>query len=235
MELPIVVSAARAWVALFRCQLRPVQALVPPPLEPVVMRGERVPVIVFAIDCEDAGLGKFKHVGVGFAARHKPWFSPSVAALWFERRAADFGWWMQFSAVVGDAALDAHQQTWGLPSFAADIDIQVKRSRMRTVVSERGAEVLRFEMKRPGADMPLRFPFRYYGRIGDEAVRTEMTVDAVGREKSMFISSGMTIRRHERAEDLRGVSIETNDPIEVRWYDSFRTRMDAPSVRYKVK
>ena len=236
MDLPVPITAARAWVALFRCQLKPVQALMPPPLEAVTMRGGRVPVIAFAIDCDDSPLGKFKHVGVGFAARCKPWFNPSLAALWFERKAEDFGWWMQFSAVSGsDDAVAAHAQTWGLPAFRADIDVQIKRARMKATVVEKGVEILKFEMKRPGEDMPLRFPMRTYGRIDADVVRTDMTVDAVGRERSIFISSGLTFRRHERIEDVRGVSIETNDPLEVRWYDSYRTRMDAPSARFRVK
>jgi hypothetical protein len=51
----------------------------------------------------------------------------------------------------------------------------------------------------------------------------------------MFASAELTLRRHERVEELRGASIELHDPLRVRWYDSFRTRMDEPSARFKVK
>ncbi|MCU0690106.1 MAG: acetoacetate decarboxylase family protein [Polyangiaceae bacterium] len=235
MDLPNVVSAARAWVALFRCQLNPVRALMPPPLEPVTMRGDRVVVAAFLIDVDDATMGRYRHMGVGFAARYRPWLTPPFGAIWLERRSDDFGYWVQFSAMSTRAAVDASIAHWGFPSFLADIDIQVKRSKMNASVAEKGVEVMRMEMNRPGSDMPMRFPFRTYGRAGDEILRTETTVDSVGREKSMFISSSLTLRRHERVEDLRGVSIELHDPVEVRWYDSFRMRMDEPSARFKVK
>lgn len=235
MELPNVVSAARCWVALYRCQLNPVRALIPPPLEPVTVRGGRVLVAVFLLDCDDTSLGRYRQLAVGFAARPKPWIAPPFGALWLERRASDFGYWLQFSAVSTEAACKASVEHWGLPSFHADIDISVKRSRMKAVVAEKGVEVLRLEMKRPGAGMPERFPLRYYARSGDEILKTEMTIDAVGREKAMFAKSSITLRRHERVEDLRGVSIEMHDPLRVRWYDSFRTRMDEPTARFKVK
>ena len=124
------------------------------------------------------------------------------------------------------------------PNDATAMDLmlyQEKDNYLLEVVTEKGAEVLRLEMKRPGAGMPERFPLRYYARTKDEILKTDMTIDAVGREKSMFAKAAITLRRHERAEDLRGVSIEMHDPIRVRWYDSFRTRMDGPSTRFKVK
>ena len=235
MELPNVVSASRAWFALFRCQLNPARVLIPPPLEPITVRGGRVLVAVFLLDCEDTSLGRYRHLGVGLAARPKPWIAPPLGALWLERRASDFGYWLQFSAVSSESACKATEAFWGMPSFHADIDVVLKRSKMKASVSEKGAEVMRFEMKRPGAGLPMRFPFRIYARSGDEVLKTDMTVDAVGREKSMFASAGITLRRHERAEDLRGLSIETHDPLRARWYDSFRTRMDEPSARFKVK
>jgi Acetoacetate decarboxylase (ADC) len=235
MELPNVISAARGWFALFRCQLNPVRALIPPPLEPITLRGGRVLVAAFLLDCDDTTLGRYKHLAVGFAARPKPWIAAPFGALWLERRASDFGYWIQFSAVSSESAAKASVEHWGLPSFHADIDVSVKRSKMKASVSEKGAEVLRLEMKRPGAGMPERFPLRYYSRTDDEVLKTEMAVDAVGREKSMFAKGALTLRRHERVEDLRGVSIEMHDPLRVRWYDSFRTRMDEPSTRFKVK
>ncbi len=235
MELPNVVSAARGWFALFRCQLNPVRAMIPPPLEPITLRGGRVLVAAFLLDCDDTSLGRYKHFAVAFAARPKPWLAPPFGALWLERRASDFGYWIQFSAMSSEAAVEASREHWGLPSFHAGIDVSVKRSKMKAVVTEKGAEVLRLEMKRPGPGMPERFPLRYYARSGDEVLKTDMSVDAVGREKSMFASAELTLRRHERVEDLRGVSIELHDPLRVRWYDSFRTRMDEPSARFKVK
>ncbi|HNS96137.1 MAG TPA: acetoacetate decarboxylase family protein [Polyangiaceae bacterium] len=235
MQLPNVISAARGWFALFRCQLNPVRALVPPPLEPIALRGGRVLVAAFVLDCEDTSWGPYKHCAIAFAARPKPWLAPPLGALWLERRASDFGYWIQFSAFSSEAVVEASTQHWGLPSFHAGIDISVKRSKMKAVVSEKGAEVLRLELKRPGPGMPERFPLRYYGRSGGEVLKTEMMVDGVGREKAMFASAELVLRRHERVEQLRGVSIELQDPLRVRWYDSFRTRMDEPSARFKVK
>lgn len=235
MELPNVISAARGWVTLFRCQLNPVRVMIPPPLEPITLRGGRVLAAAFLLDCDDTTLGRYKHMAVGFAARPKSWMAPPFGALWLERRASDFGYWIQFSAVSSEVAAEASREHWGLPSFHADIDVAVKRSKMKASVSEKGAEVLRFEMKRPGAGLPERFALRFYARDADEILKTDMTVDGVGREKSMFAKSALTLRRHERAEDLRSVSIETHDPLRVRWYDSFRTRMDEPNARFKVK
>ncbi len=235
MELPNVISAARGWVALFRCQLNPVRAMIPPPLEPVTMRGDRVLVAVFVLDCDDATVGRYRQLAVGFAARPKSWVSPPFGALWLERRDNDFGYWMQFCAVSTEAASRAAAEHWGFPSFHADVQISVKRAKMKATVMEKGTEVLRYEMKRPGAGMPERFPLRFYGREQDEVLKTEMTVDTVGRDKSMFAKASIALRRHARVEDLRAASIELHDPLRVRWYDSFRTRMDGPIARYKVK
>ncbi len=235
METPNVVSAARGWFALFRCRLNPARALIPPPLEPVTLRAGRVLVGALLLDCEDSTLGRYKHLTVGFAARPKPWIATPLGALWLERRASDFGYWIQFSAISTEAAVEASSHHWGLPSFLADIDISVKRTKMKAVVQEKGAEVLSLEMKRPGAGMPARFPLRYYTCDQGEILKTEMTVDTVGKEKSMFAKASLSLRRHERVEDLRGASIEMHDPLRVRWYDSFRTRMEEPSARFRVK
>ena len=174
-------------------------------------------------------------MAVGFAARPKPWLAPPLGALWLERRAGDFGYWIQYSAVSTEAAAEAHREHWGLPSFHADIDIVIKRSKMKATVTENGEEVMRLAMKRPGPGMPEHFPFRYYSRAGNEVLKTEMSVDAIGREKSFFASSELTLNRHERTEDLRVADIDLRSPLRVRWYDSYRTWMDEPVARYRVR
>lgn len=235
MELPVVIAASRAWVAFFRCQLNPVRALMPPPLEPVTLRGGRAVAMVMALDCEDSSIGPFRQVAVGFAARHRPWFSLPLGSRWLERKVNDFGYWVEYSANSCQDMADAEQLHWGLPSFQAEVEVQLKRSRMRAVVREKGVEMMQFEMKRPGPAMPIHFPFRLYSRQEHEILRTEMSVDALGRERSLLISSHMQLHRHERVEKLRSVSIEFDTPLEARWYDSFRTRREAPSARLRLK
>jgi len=233
--MPHVIGAARGWFALFKCQLNPVRAIIPPPFEPITVRGGKVLTVCFLLDCMDTSIGPYKHLAVAFAARPKSWLTPPFGALWFERRASDFGYFVQFSAVSTESAAQTHREHWGLPSFHADIDVVVKRSKMKVAVAESGEDIVRMDMKRPGPGMPDRFPLRYYTRVDGEVFKTEMLVDAVGREKSLFASADLDLRRHSRAEDLRGASIELRDPLCVRWYDSFRTRMDEPVARFKVK
>lgn len=235
MTLPNIISAGRGWIVLYRCQLGPLNTLVPPPFEPLSMRAGRGMVAVFCLDCEDSSLGRYRQFGVGIVARPRSWLAPPFGALWLERKASDVGYWMQFSAVSTPQAVEAMQENWGVSSFLADIDLTTKRSRVVASVREKGAEVLSLEVKRPGADMPLRFPFRWYARKDGHVVQSDMSVDAVGRERAVFASATLSLRRHERAEDLRGMSIEANDPLRVRWYDSFRTRMDEPVAKFKIK
>jgi hypothetical protein len=235
MQLPIVVGAARAWFALFRCNVDPLRPLLPPPLEPVAIRGARGVVSVGVIEYEDTSVGPFSEAIIGFAARHRPWLSLPMGSMYLERRASDFGYFTQFLATSSEEMRQLQQSTWGFPSFAADVRVQVKRSKMRAVVSEQGAEILQFEMKRPGAGLPMHFPLRTYSRLGEEILRSEMTVDAIGHEKQWFASAKLTLQRHERVEGLRALSIEATDPIEARWYDSFRGRIDVAAARFRVR
>ncbi|MBI5533157.1 MAG: acetoacetate decarboxylase family protein [Deltaproteobacteria bacterium] len=235
MELPIVVGAARGWFALFRCSADPMRPMLPPPLEPVVLRGGRGVVSVGVIDYEETSIGPFTEAIIGFAARHRPWFNLPVGSMYLERRASDFGYWTQVLATSSDKVRVLEEETWGYPSFASDVRVVLKRSKMRTVVTENGAEIFQFEMKRPGAGLPIHFPYRTYSRLGDEILRTEVSVDAIGHEKQWFTSAKLTMHRHERVESLRALSIDCTNPIEVRWYDSFRGRMDAAGARFKAK
>ena len=199
------------------------------------MLGGHAVAVCILLDCEESSLGKYRHVALGFAARPKPWLPLPIGALWIEQRASDYGYWIQFSAVNSETVAQAHMEHWGIPSFLADIDVSVKRSKVKATVSEKGEEVVRLAVNRPGPGMPGRFPLRYYARSGGEILRTEMSIDAVGREKSFLTSSHLDLCRHVRTEDLRSASIDTRNPKTVHWYDSFRTWMEEPSARFKVK
>jgi hypothetical protein len=235
MDGPLTIGVSRAFVALFPCRLNPARALVPPPLDAVAIRGEKGVVLVAAFEHEDSSLGAWKHVMIGIACRHKPWFTPPLGALMLERRSSDYGYYVPFAATSSEAASQALSETWGEPSFVADINVALKKSKVRFSVEEKGVEVLRFDMKRPGEDLPLHFPLRVYCRQGQDVLRSEMSVDAIGREKSFLASASVVLQRHERVESLRMLEIDADSPLEVRWYDSFRGRMDAPTARYRVK
>lgn len=235
MQLPIVVGAARAWFALFRCNIDPLQPLLPPPLEAVPVGSGRGVVSVALIDYEDTSVGPFTEAMIGIAARHKPWFHLPLGSMYLERRASDFGYFSIFLASSSEDVRQLQHSTWGLPSFGAELRVQVKRSKMRAVISEQGAEILQFEMKRPGAGLPMHFPLRTYSRLNDEILRSEMMVDAIGREKKWLASARLTLQRHERVEGLRALSIEATVPMEVRWYDSYRGRIDLPAARFRVR
>jgi hypothetical protein len=155
--------------------------------------------------------------------------------MYLERRASDFGYWTQVLATSSEEVRSIEASTWGYPSFTGDVRVALKRSKMRTVVAENGAEIFQFEMKRPGAGLPIHFPYRTYSRLGDEILRSETLVDAIGHEKQWFTSAKLTLHRHERVESLRALSIDSTDPIEVRWYDSFRGRIDVAGARFKAK
>jgi hypothetical protein len=106
---------------------------------------------------------------------------------------------------------------------------------MRTVILDNDVEIFQFDMKRPGAGLPIHFPYRTYSRLGGEILRSEMSVDAIGHEKQWFTSAKLTLQRHERVESLRALAIDCTDPIEVRWYDSYRGRIDVAAARFKAK
>lgn len=235
MDLPIVVSAARAWFALFPCHADPISALIPPSLQPVTLRGGKGVVAAAVFEYEDTSVGPYTEAWIAFAVRHRPWINLPIGSMYLERRASDFGYWVQVMATSSPEVQAAHASTWGYPSFTGDVRVSPRRSKMRAVVSENGVEIFQLDIKRPGAGLPIHFPLRTYGRQGEELVRSEMSVDAIGHERQWFTSAKLTLQRHERVEPLRMLSIETSDPIEVRWYDSFRTRMDGPSARFKAK
>lgn len=234
MQLPHVISAARGWFALFPCDLNPVRAMIAPPLEPVTTRKERAVVGVWLIDCEESDWGAYRHLVVGVASRVKSWMAPPLGGLWFGQRASDFGFWVHLSLVSSDEVAKACARYWSLPSVAANIDVTLKRSKVRAVVAEGQADVLELEMKRPGAGMPQRFPWRYYARQGDEVVRADMFIDAVGSEKSLLASAKLNLLRHETVEPMRTWFIRTGSPISVRWYDSLRLRIEEPCARFRI-
>lgn len=235
MTLPVVVTASRAWIALFPCQAAPISALIPPALQPVTLRGGRGVVAAAVFEHEDTTIGPYSEAWIAFAVRHRPWFSLPIGSMYLERRASDFGYWVHTMACSTKEVRTMQTETWGYPCFAGDLRVTSRRSKVRAEISENDADVFQFDMKRPGAGMPIHFPLRTYSRLGDDIVRTEMSVDAIGHERQWFTSAKLTLQRHERVEPLRMLSIETNNPIEVRWYDSFRTRMEGPSARFKAK
>jgi hypothetical protein len=235
MDLPIVVGAARAWLALFPCELGPLRALVPPPLEPVGLRSERGVVVAALFDFEESSIGSFRELAVGFAVRYRPWLSLPFGAMLLERRATDFGWWLQVVSVSTEAAREAAVRHWGLAAFVGDVQVLAKRARLRASLTEGGHEVLGLEMKRPGPGMPMHFPFRVYSRLGSDVLRSDSTVDAIGREKSLLASAKLVLHRHERVEGLRALNIALTSPMQVRWYDAYRTRLEGPAARYRLK
>jgi hypothetical protein len=235
MSLPIIVSSARAWIAIFACRAEPLRALLPPPLEPVTLRGRRGAAMVGIFDFTETSIGPYTQAMIGFAVRHRPWFSPPIGAIWLERKVTDFGFWVHLLATSTEQSCSLQRQTWGHPSFLADVKVQTRAARMHATVTDSGVEVLQFEMKRPGAELPMHFPLRAYSQLQGEILRTEMPIDAIGREKSLFANARLTVARHERVESLRVLEIDAASPVEVRWYDSFRTRIDTAAARYKAK
>lgn len=233
--VPHIVTAARGWIAVFYSDFNPVRSLVPPPLEAVLWRRDRGLVAAWLVDCDDSNWGPYKQVTVGIAARPKSWMTPPLGALWLEKRSSDYGYWVQFSAVSNQSVAEAMAEHWSIPTFHADIDVSLKRSKVKAIVQENGTELLRLEMKRPGAGMPQRFAFRTYTRADDQVLKTDMLVDAVGREKSLLSRANLTLRRHDRLEPLRSWNIHDRQSARVRWYDSLRIRADEPSVRFKIK
>ena len=98
MDLPIIVGAARAWFALFRCNIDPLHPLLPPPLEPVAVRKGKGLVSVGVLEYQDTSVGPYTEAVIGFAARHRPWFNLPIGSLYLERRAGDFGYFTQILA-----------------------------------------------------------------------------------------------------------------------------------------
>ncbi len=236
MQLPLIITAAQAFVALYPCRLNPIRAIIAPPLEPVSLRGKRGIMSVSIVDCDQSSIGPFKLVTVALACRLRPWFSPPIGGLFLERRVTDFGYWVCLTASNHEALSQGNQTHWAHPSFLADVNVQMKRSKARIVVSEHdGAEVLRFEMKRPGSSMPLHFPLRHYSRQDAEILRVEADVNAVGCEKSFLARSHVAFNRHERVDPLRILDVEGGHPLQVRWYDSYRTSIGEPAARFLTK
>jgi hypothetical protein len=61
-----------------------------------------------------------------------------------------------------------------------------------------------------------------------------MSVDALGATTRLRPSARVELTDHPLLRDLEGVSLNGVKPLEVRWFDEYRTMLDRPSVRYRM-
>jgi hypothetical protein len=240
-SLPIVYDKARAWLAVFRAPAGAIDALVPAGIVPARFIPTVVPVVVAVFDYEKTSIGPYREVGVGFPSRRAGKGSAAVAAkipfvpLLAERWLHDMGPWVHLLPVDTEIAHAAGKHYWGFPKFVAKIDLAIENdgTRFRCDVSENGEPVLGITLERPAAPpAPMRFPMRLWSKKDDELLLTELAINAKGAIQRRGAQAELRIANHARADALRGIGLERARPIEVRWFEEWRTVLDHAKERH---
>jgi hypothetical protein len=233
--LPIVYNAARAWLAVFRAPAAVVDRLVPPGLVAARFIPRVVPMVVAVFDYANTSIGPYREAGISFLARRSSLtarvpFVPIVAERWMK----DLGAWVHLLPVDTEVACDAGRAHWGFPKFVAKIDIEVRGDTMHCDVFEDDAPVFGMTLTRPaGAREPARFPMRLWSKLGRELLFTQVPIDARGVTRRGGHAE-LRFANHARVDRLRGLGLERARPLEVRWFDEWRTTLDRADRRFPM-
>jgi hypothetical protein len=75
---------------------------------------------------------------------------------------------------------------------------------------------------------------RTYSQLSDELLLTAIEVDAVGAVRKLGAKARLRIEDHPRTASLRKLNAELAKPLEVRWFDEYRTELDRAWARYRL-
>lgn len=234
-DLPIVYRKASAFFAAFPYPVSAIRSLLPNPMLVPATLGLGKGVLVAAVfDYEDTTIGPYREVGIGFQCRMRSSGPLPLLPLLAEKFFADVGPWVHFLPVTTQAACDAGREHWGFPKIVADIRIDRAEDRVECEVLEGDRSLLRVEIERPGPSKVQSLPLRLYSALGEDLCFTELHVDAVGSTARAGVKARLTLSDHPRLQDLDRDAVSRAKPIEVRWFDEYRTMLDRPAVRYRM-
>src|SRR5262249_40096673 len=143
-------------------------------------------------------------------------------------------YWIVTLPVTTEAADRAGRAIWGYPKYVADIDLQVTDERVTCVVSEGGRAAIRVQIDCPGKSKQIRLPLRTYSLLGDQLHPTEVAIDGAGIIRKFGLSASLALDPHPRNEAFQELLGERAGPLEVRWFDEYRIKLDRARVRYRL-
>jgi len=234
-DLPIVYRKCSAFFAAFPYPMSAIRPLLPHPMiVPVPLAPGKGVLVAAVFDYQDTSIGPYREVGIGFQCRLRRSGPLPLLPLLAERFFEDVGPWVQFLPVTTDLANDMGRAHWGFPKIVADIRIDQSADRLSCEVLEKGDSLLRIEIERPGRSKPMSLPLRLYSALQDELLFTELSIDAVGSIGRLGTRAHVEIQSHPRTADFDREALARAKPIEVRWFEEYRTMLDRPSIRYRI-
>lgn len=234
-DLPIVYRKCSAFFAAFPYPLQAIRPLLPSTmLVPVTLVPGKGVLIVAVFDYQETSIGPYREVGVGFQCRLRSSGPLPLLPLLAERFFEDVGSWVHLLPVTTSIANELGRANWGLPKFVADIQIDRTDDHVACEVIESGERVLHVEIGRPGPSRPLDTGMRFYSSLDDELLFTELAIDAVGHTSRVLPKAHVEVLPHARTRDLDAAALAGAKPLEVRWFDDYRTLLDRPSIRYRL-
>jgi hypothetical protein len=235
VDLPIIYTDASAYFAAFPCPLRAAAALLPDPqLKPIALWPGAACITVAVFDYRETTIGPYGEVGVGIPCRYGRTTAIPLVPLLLERALDDVGYWLVQLPVTTEVANEAGKAIWGYPKFVAGIDIRASDREVECTVSEGGAPVFRATIVRPGPSRPIRMPLRTYSRLDDEIHLAEVAIDGIGRIKKLGAEAALTFEDHPRNAALGELPRSYRGPIEVRWFDQYRIRLDRARAKFRI-
>lgn len=234
-DLPIVYRKASAFFAAFPYPLSAIRSLLPNTMLVPASLGLGKGVLVAAVfDYEDTSIGPYREVGLGFQCRMRSSGPLPLLPLLAEKFFGDVGPWVHFLPVTTQAACDAGREHWGFPKIVADIKIDRSDDRVECEVLENDQPLLRIEIDRPGPSKVHSLPLRLYSAKEEDLLFTELHVDAVGSTARTGVKARLTVHDSPRLTDLDRDAISRARPLEVRWFDEYRTMLDRAAIRYRM-
>lgn len=235
IDPPIVHRRGTAVFAAFPCPLRVLRPLLPHPiLAPVSLGLGRGACVAAVLDHEDTSIGPYREVVIGVPCRLRSAGPMPLLPLLAERFFDDVGTWLHLRAVSTPAADEVGRALFGLPELVADIRVDRTDDHLDCEVVENGERVLHLSATRPGRARPTAQPVRFYSALGDELLFTEMHVDAALASTRLGARARLELADHPRTRRLDRDALASARPLEVRWFDEYRTMVDRPSIRYRM-
>ncbi len=234
-DLPVVYRKCSAFFAAFPYPLKALRPLLPHPmLVPVTLAPGKGVLVTALFDYQETSIGPYREVGIGFLCRLRTSgplpLLPALADRYFE----DVGTWVHTLPVTTPVADELGRAQWGFPKFVADIRVDRTDDRVACEVTENGQRVLEIAIDRPGRSKPTSLPLRFYSALQDELLFTEITADVTGATTRLRPSARVDVVEHPRTRDLDAASLAGAKPLEVRWFDDYRTMLDRPKIRYRM-
>lgn len=235
-DLPIVYRKCSAYFAAFPYPLSAIRPLMPHPMlapVPLGFRGKGA-LVVAVFDYQETSIGPYREVGIGFQCRLRTSGPIPLLPLLFEPLFEDVGSFVHLLPVTTQIAEEAGKKHWGYPKFIADIRIDRTDDGMKCEVLENGQRLMGIEIHRPAPPQTFGLPLRTYSVLGDELLFTQLHIDAFGAVRRRSLAAHVEISDHLRMRDLDARALNGAKPLEVRWFDDYRTLLDRPSARYRL-